>query len=420
MRIAMLTNNYKPFIGGVPISVERLANSLRELGHEVTVFAPEAEGCEPEEFVVRYKILYHKPEKGLVVGHCLDKRIEQCFKEQNFDVIHVHHPFLMGQTAVYLGKKYNIPVAYTYHTRYEEYLHYFKLYREMENRTYPVNQVARYMKQNIVPKCMKEFTNQCDLIFAPTNTMKEYLMEHGTETMISVLPTGLDESGFEINPERSGKIREQYLKGGSAWLFATTARLEKEKNLEFLLKGAAQLKKRSGGGFRIMIIGDGTERKNLERMAKELNIEEQIIFTGKLPNSEVRHYLHAADGFLFASKSETQGIVLLEAMAAGCPVVAVRASGVVDVVKHGVNGFMTEENETIWAAAVASMMEDKMMYQKLSKEAFRTACGFRAEGVAKMAEHQYYKMIERKEEKEYEGVGKGMFMPALLRLFKTA
>ncbi|MBS6646616.1 MAG: glycosyltransferase, partial [Clostridiaceae bacterium] len=109
MRIAMLTNNYKPFIGGVPISVERLSESLRRLGHEVIVFAPEAEGCAGEEFVVRYKILYQQPEKGMVIGQCLDKRIEQCFKEKKFDVIHVHHPVLMGQTALYLGKKYGIP-----------------------------------------------------------------------------------------------------------------------------------------------------------------------------------------------------------------------------------------------------------------------------------------------------------------------
>lgn len=420
MRIAMLTNNYKPFIGGVPISVERLSESLRRLGHEVIVFAPEAEGCAGEEFVVRYKILYQQPEKGMVIGQCLDKRIEQCFKEKKFDVIHVHHPVLMGQTALYLGKKYGIPVAYTYHTRYEEYLHYFKIYREMEARIYPFDHAARYVKNKIVPKCMEAFTNQCDLIFAPTGMMKDYLMKQGTKTRISVLPTGLDDASFEMNQERSGQIRAQYLRDGYKWLFATTARLEKEKNLEFLLRGAARLKERAGACFRIMIIGDGTEKKNLERLAKQLEIEEQVVFTGKLPNTQVRHYLNAADAFLFASKSETQGIVLLEAMAAGCPVTAVAASGVSDVVKQGVNGYMTIEDETAWAAAVEKMMGEKRLYQALSQGALSTAEGFRSNGIAKLAEHQYYKMIEQKEEEEYEGMGKGMFVPSLLRLFKTA
>ncbi|MBT9778325.1 glycosyltransferase [Clostridium sp. MCC353] len=420
MRIAMLTNNYKPFIGGVPISVERLSESLRKLGHEVTVFAPEADGCGDDKFVVRYKILYQQSEKGLVIGQCFDKRIEQCFKERRFDVIHVHHPVLMGQTALYLGKKYGIPVAYTYHTRYEEYLHYFRLYREMDAGFYPLNRAAGYVKKRVVPRCMETFTNQCDLIFAPTGMMKDYLVKQGTRTRISVLPTGLDDSAFERNTERSGQIRAQYLRHGDTWLFATTARLEKEKNLEFLLRGIARLKERAETCFRIMIIGDGTERQNLERLSKQLGIEDQVVFTGKLPNDQVRHYLNAADAFLFASKSETQGIVLLEAMAAGCPVTAVKASGVSDVVKHGVNGYMTEEDENAWAETIEQMMAEKSLYQALSQEAQRTAEGYRANGIAKLAEHQYYKMIERKEEVEYEGMGKSMFMPSILRIFKTA
>ena len=140
MNIAMFTNNYKPFIGGVPISIERLSEGLRSLGHRVTVFAPEPEGklsAEQEKDVVRFKVFYRKADRGMVLGNCFDRKIEAFFREGNFDVIHVHHPVLVGQTALYLGKKYNIPVAYTYHTRYEEYLHHFKLYEAMASGEYP-------------------------------------------------------------------------------------------------------------------------------------------------------------------------------------------------------------------------------------------------------------------------------------------
>lgn len=419
MRIAMLTNNYKPFIGGVPISIERLASGLRNLGHQVTVFAPEGAGCEEEPDVVRYKVLYEQREKGLVVGNFIDNRIEERFRREKFDIIHVHHPMVIGFTAVYLSKKYGIPLAYTYHTRYEEYLHYFKLYEKMTEGWAPARHAARYGKEVIVPNYLTAFANRCDTVFVPTGSMKGFLMDQGIRTPLEVLPTGIGADAFKRDPDREKEIRSRYL-NGEKWLFATTARLENEKNLDFLLRGAARLKEMAGSCFRILVIGDGTKKNELKSLAKELGIEEQIVFTGRIPNTEVPYYLHAADGFLFASKSETQGIVLLEAMAAGCPVVAVRASGVVDAVSQGKNGFMTEEEEGEWASAVMRLMTDQPLYQKLSEGAVKTASLYDAGTVARMAEHQYRKMIERREYQHGEDDSQNLFMPSLLRLFKTA
>ena len=404
MKIAMLTNNYKPFIGGVPISVERLAEGLRSLGHQVTVFAPEGAGWEEEPDVVRFRVLYEWRDKGLVIGNFSDSRIEKRFREEQFDVIHVHHPVVIGFTAVYLSKKYGIPLAYTYHTRYEEYLHYFKLYERMAAGREPVRNAARFSREVLVPGYLNTFTDQCDTVFVPTASMKECLVKQGVATPLEVLPTGIGEEAFKRDPEREREIRSRYL-NGEPWLFATTARLEKEKNLDFLLRGAARLKELVGDCFRILIIGDGTRKETLKNLAEELGIGRQIVFIGRVPNAEVSHYLHAADGFLFASKSETQGIVLLEAMAAGCPVVAVHASGVVDVVSQGKNGFMTGEEEEEWASAAARLMTEPQMYQKLS---------------AREAEHQYRKMIERRTSPEWEYSGRQLPVPSFLRLFKTA
>lgn len=419
MKIAMMTNNYKPFIGGVPISIERLAEGLRKLGHQVTVFAPDGPGCENETDVVRYSVLFEQREKGLVIGNFIDRRIEESFRREHFDVIHVHHPVVIGFTAVYLSKKYGIPLAYTYHTRYEEYLHYFKLYERLETGREPVRNAAHFGKSVIVPKYLTAFADLCDTVFVPTASMKECLIKQGISTPLEVLPTGIAAEAFVQNPEREKEIRSRYL-NGEKWLFATTARLEKEKNLDFLLRGAARLKELAGDTFRIMIIGDGTRREALENLAEELGIRQQIVFTGRVPNGEVSHYLHAADGFLFASKSETQGIVLLEAMAAGCPVVAVRASGVVDVVSQEQNGILTEESEDEWAAAVMRLMNDQPLYRKLSEGAAQTASLYKAETVAKEAERQYRNMMERSgrpygKESDYR-----LHMPSLLRLFKTA
>ena len=419
MKIAMLTNNYKPFIGGVPISVERLAEGLRSLGHQVTVFAPEGAGWEEEPDVVRFRVLYEWRDKGLVIGNFSDSRIEKRFREEQFDVIHVHHPVVIGFTAVYLSKKYGIPLAYTYHTRYEEYLHYFKLYERMAAGREPVRNAARFSREVLVPGYLNTFTDQCDTVFVPTASMKECLVTQGVATPLEVLPTGIGEEAFKRDPESEKEIRSRYL-NGEPWLFATTARLEKEKNLEFLLRGAARLKELVGDCFRILIIGDGTRKETLKNLAEELGIGPQIVFAGRVPNAEVSHYLHAADGFLFASKSETQGIVLLEAMAAGCPVVAVHASGVVEVVSQGKNGFMTGEEEEEWASAAARLMTEPQLYQKLSAGAAETASLYKAETVAREAEHQYYKMIERRTSPEWEYSGRQLPVPSFLRLFKTA
>lgn len=422
MNIAMFTNNYKPFIGGVPISIERLSEGLRSLGHRVTVFAPEPEGklsAEQEKDVVRFKVFYRKADRGMVLGNCFDRKIEAFFREGNFDVIHVHHPVLVGQTALYLGKKYNIPVAYTYHTRYEEYLHHFKLYEAMASGEYPVSRIARYGKEILVPALITAFSNQCDPVFAPTSTMKDHLLEQGTKTRISVLPTGLDRVSFQYDEMLSSEIRNMY-GNGCPYLFATTARLEKEKNLDFLFRGTARLRDILGQDFRLMVIGDGTERRHLEELARMLGISRQIVFTGKIENTRVRHYLNAADAFLFASKSETQGIVLLEAMAAGCPVAAVRASGVVDVVRQGINGYMTEEAPEAFAAAAARLVLERGVWSGMSEEARKTAELYESGRIAALAAEQYGLMTGQKEDAGYEEHGKGMLVPSILRLFKAA
>lgn len=390
MRIAMFTNNYKPFIGGVPISIERLSNGLRELGHEVVIFAPDYGNCQ-EDGVVRYKTLYKKGESGIMVGNCFDRIIEKQFLEREFDVIHVHHPMIAGYAALHIGKKYGIPVAYTYHTRYEEYLHYFKWFSAMEHgRTGRC--LNRYGREVLVPRYMTAFANACDLVFAPTKLMQDCLKDYGTDTRISVLPTGLEDGSFAEDKEAAKEIRKRYI-GNKTYLFSTISRLAREKNLDFLLEGAARMKALMGDCFRIMIIGEGGELEHLREQAVRLGIEDNLTFVGKVPNELIKNYQFASDLFLFASKSETQGIVLLEAMAAGSPVVAVKASGVVEVVRSGYNGYMTGEDADEWAEAVQRAVGNREHYCFLKRSAAETAACYHSSKIAEIAEQQYVQMV---------------------------
>ena len=384
MKIAMMTNSYKPFVAGVPVSVERLTEGLRRIGHEVVVFAPSYDTQEEEQDVVRYGSLLRNVAGGFSVPNSLDPIIEERFREEDFDVIHVHHPMMMGETARYLSKRYEVPLVFTYHTRYEQYLHYVGL-----------SGFGRLM-----PSYIRHCTTPCDLVIAPTPLMKEYLEEISVKPPVSVLPTGLPMDSFLPDEEKAAQIRRMYLRGRKH-LFVSVSRLAKEKNVEFLIRSVKLIKERRGSDFKLLLVGDGPERKHLQRLAEELGVQEEIVFVGAVPNEEIRNYCHAADLFLFASRSETQGIVLIESMAAGTPVLAVRATGTEDVVICGENGYMTNVSEIEFSEKLMDILEKKEL-QILTEGAKKTAENYRSDLIAAKAEKIYMEAIRRRARKEEE------------------
>lgn len=428
MRIAMLTNNYKPFVGGVPISVERQAKELAKLGHQVTVFAPEYKDISQEydeyrqEHVIRYRTSRRRMENGMVYPRLICKEILEAFETEKFDCIHVHHPMFVGPMALYLGKKYDLPVIYTYHTKYEDYLHYIRPFENVGERSAARRSIYRLGKEKVVPGYMKWFTNQCDLILAPTASMQEAMRQGGTKTPTAVFPTGLEDSFYIRDDQKAAALREKYLQGRKH-LFCTVSRLEEEKNPKFLLRGIARLKERMEESFRLLYIGEGSMREELEKMAAELGIAEEVIFAGNIENTEIKHYLNASELFLFASKSETQGIVLAEAFAAGCPVVAVKATGVEDIVISGTNGYMTEEDIEQWTGKVLAALEEDQ-YKRLKQQAEITASGFRSSGLAVYEELLYAQCISKREEegREYENETNWAenLSASIYRLFKAS
>lgn len=379
-------------MGGVPISVERQAQKLADLGHEVTIFAPkyplesgemQALEYEGKVRVIRFRTGKRTLKDGICCPKVILKEITDVFRKETFDLIHTHHPMFVGLTSLYLGRKYQIPVVYTYHTRYEEYLHY--LYKKDKENTYLGEKIRKLGKEVIVPWYMKTFTNHCDLILAPTAGMMRWIQANGTNTPIEVFPTGLEESYYWATPLESMKIRSQYQ---CKYLFCTVGRLEKEKNLEFLLSGIQKLDEKLQDSFQVLVIGTGNQKKILEQQAKKLGIEQKIIFLGNIPNERVSYYLQACDLFLFTSKSETQGIVLAEALASSCPVVAVDASGVEDAIENGWNGYRTVEDADIWSDRVIDVIGSLDVMKKQARE---SAKGYHATRLAEYEEQLYRK-----------------------------
>lgn len=411
MKIAMMTNNYKPFVAGVPISVERLAEGLRKQGHEVVVFAPTyRERLQGEQNVVRYHSLLKSVAGGAAIPNPIDPRIEKQFKKGKFDIIHVHHPMAIGKTAAYLSKKYHVPLVFTYHTRYEQYLHYIKPIVWMENGSGKEGAIHRIqkeamdtMKEKLVPAYLKSFFARCDHIFAPTEGMEAYLTRicDVDESKVSVLATGLNEESFRTNMQNAKGIREKY-EADDRPLFITVSRLAQEKNIPFLLQTLAYYKLLYRKKFRMLFLGDGPKRTDYERMTTALHLEKEVTFVGKVDNARLPDYYRAADLFLFASKTETQGIVILEAMAAETPVVAVRATGVSDLVKNGENGFCVKEEVKDFAGAMDEILSRPKFLKQLQWGAVQTADAFREERIAQTAARIYDVVLWKNREKHRE------------------
>lgn len=419
MRIALMTNNYKPFVGGVPISVERLKKGLEEAGHEVTVFAPAYTYMESEEEnVIRYGSFHENRFSGVCIPNSYDPKIEQEFCKKPYDIIHVQHPMLIGKTAVRLSKKYKIPLIFTYHTRYEHYLNNFKAVRILEKGaglTAVMGEQAPLtarleaallsgLHNKVTPAYLNRFFKHCHFIFSPTAGMREYL--HDTCSVpyekMDILPTGLREEAFLTTEALKQATRKKYHAEGIP-LLLSVSRLSHEKNVEFLLESIAKVKKLSARPFRLLLVGDGPEKTALEEKCQTLGIAEEVIFAGKIPNEEIAPYYAASDVFVFASKTETQGIVILEAFAGATPVCALDASGVSDLVTDGQNGRLCGEDTEIFARNILRFIDGEEDMEALSCGAYEAALTFREEAVAGKAVALYNKVIAEYESKKNAG-----------------
>ncbi len=380
MRIGFFTNTYFPICYGSVVSIESFRKNLEKLGHTVYVFAPGFKDYKDKSekifrypsFLFRYKIDYPV---SIPISSSINKKI----KELNLDIIHVHQPFSLGREGLKFARKLKIPVVFTYHAKYEDYVHYVPFL--------PENLLADLVKKEAV-----NFANKCDLTLTPSEGIKRVIQKRGVDKkLIKVLPTGVDCKSFETGD--GAMIRKEYGIKKNEILLLNIGRVNEEKNLKMLL-GAVKNIILENSRVKVMFIGEGFLKETLLKKAKKWGIEKNVIFTGFIEYKKVKDYWQAADIYLQTSKSETQGITILEAMAVGLPIVALEATGTEDFIIDNKNGFLSKNQEQDFFEKIKFLLENPSTKKRIAIQAKKDAKKFDEIDQTKKLENLYKKLIK--------------------------
>jgi len=357
MRIGMLADAYKPYISGVTNVIDLSKRYLEENGHEVYVFTfGDTDYQDDEPNVIR------SPGLPLVdSGFYLNIRYNREARNllRTMDLVHVHHPFISGRLALWYCKPRGIPIVFTNHTRYDLYAHAYL-------RVLPDGIGETFLKA-----FFPGFCDSVDMVMAPSQGLKDVLQRVGVKSDIEVVPNGVDISPFrgELVPiDRSEFGFEE-----NEVILVYVGRLGPEKNLPFLLRafnGAAQ----AYNNLCLLIVGEGPEHENLEDRVRHMPIADRVHFTGMVDYKKIPNYLVASDIFVTASVTEVHPLSVIEAMAAGLPVLGIESPGVADTVNDGQDGFIVpEEDLAAFTAKMIRLATETELRHKMSQQARQTS-----------------------------------------------
>ncbi|MEJ1974354.1 MAG: glycosyltransferase [Lacunisphaera sp.] len=300
------------------------------------------------------------------------------------DIVHAHHPFLLGDTALRFASNRNIPVIFTHHTKYEDYVHYM-----------PFSSSALRRAARELPTA---YANLCDGVIAPSDSIARLIKRRGVTTPVAVVPTGIDTKSFAKG--HGARFRRKFKLPTKAFVVGHVGRLAPEKNLPFLAEAVALfLRKNSSAWF--LVVGGGPSEARLREIFRKHGVEARLVLAGSHTGSSLHDAYKAMNVFAFSSRSETQGLVLAEAMAAGAPVVALRASGVREVVAHGKNGFLLPPHArpAEFAKQLRRLAANPKQLKQFSAAAGQTADNFSRENCAQLA-IDFYERIRRETRRE--------------------
>jgi len=385
MKIAFFTNCYKPLVNGVVTNIVSLKEAYERKGHETYVFAPQVEDyIDQGKNVFRYRSLNLTSKVKYPIAIPLSLRARKVITEFNPDIIHVHHPFLLSSQAIMYGKKLGIPKVLTLHTQYEKYAHY-------------IAPIPEKLTQEAIKRIIFNLAYKIDCITTPSESMKELIKSYGIKNRIEVIPNTIELNSFRQKDElKCLEIKKRYNLKEDDKIILYVGRVAYEKSIDKIIEALAIIKRKGVSNAKLLIVGRGPAMEELKELAKSLQIEDEIIFTGEVKNEEIPHYYKIAYLFTIASTTETFGIVIIEALASGVPVLAVKAPGAVDILTNGREGLLVDNDVKQFAETLEKIIREPELRENLSKGALKTSEQYSIDIVSERMLNLYREVIETK------------------------
>lgn len=385
MRIGIFTDTYPPYINGVSTSIEMLRTALEKKGHEVFIVTVNADNMsykyENENKIIRIP--------GIPIG-IFDYRLTGIYplraiekiRKWNLDIIHSHTEFGVGTFARIIAKQFDIPLIHTYHTMYEDYVHYItKGYFNKSSK-----KIVEYLTKFYCDKTVTE-------LIVPTKKAYDlFKQKYHVERNIHIIPTGIEVEKFYKESFEKEKIQKLKNKIGikeSDFVILFVGRMGKEKSVDFLIEEEKEISKKYKNA-KLVLIGDGPYLEILQKQAAKL--KENVIFLGKIPWEEIPIYYQMASVFVTASKTETQGLTIIEAMAASVPVVAIEDESFNNIIINDLNGFVFKGKKQ-YRKCIETLIENKEKREKMSMQARISAEGHSSKYFAEKVLDVYRKAI---------------------------
>ncbi len=380
----MFSDSALPVLNGVSVSVDALVSELRRQGHSVHLFAPRVAGhVDPDPNTYRFRSLETPWSRGYPVAIPPVYRMLRKFRRHEFDVIHTHTPFMLGMVGLRWSESHEVPIVSTYHTLYDRYAHY------------PPLLPRRYVRFRIA-KHTNFYYNQIAHVLTPSEAALKWLRRHSVSTPATIVPTG---SPARRMLDRS-ETRHRLGIAPHERILLYVGRLALEKNLPVLFEMAARVFARDAS-YRLWLVGDGPYRAECATLARELGIGDRVRFVGFVPRAEVDDYYAVSDLFVFSSITETQGLVVQEAMTYGLPAVAVAGGGASSCIVDGENGFVVRNDAYSFAEKVLELLENDTVYARLAEGASRSVRGFGISEMGSQVVEVYREVIRERRNSAY-------------------
>jgi 1,2-diacylglycerol 3-alpha-glucosyltransferase len=383
MRIGIFTDSYEPIISGVTVSINVLEKELVKLGHEVYIITSEHDDAIPRENVVRVPGV-RLPMKGLKeyrIGKVTRRRVKEIAK-YDFDVIHCHTEFTIGRIGRCIAKKYNIPLVHTYHTMYEEYVHFV-------SKTFARS--LRFLSK----KYFKSFANSADVVIFPTKKVKDRFKEYGYQKEGRIVPTGIYLEKFRkinFSTNELNQLKDTLGIEENDFVLMFLGRVSREKSLGDLITNFKTIVQPN---IKLLIVGGGPDEDHFKKMVSDLDLKDNVIFTGMVSQVDVPMYYHLGNLFGNFSMTETQGLTYCEALASSLPLLVKYDKNLDGVIENGVNGYTFNTNEE-FEMTFNMIYKNPIMYNELKTKASLNIQQFSAQTYGKKVLEIYQDLIGKK------------------------